>query len=166
MARKAGHFGPEQDLFWAASDFTGAGLTEVPADELGDARLQPAYVLSGPVLATETKFALTKEQAAGVYALWLNAQKGENADRMTLTLNGKAILADVTPFREQGPSLARFYVPAGLLREGGNMLAISVTSRERAEGLDPKHDVGTGAAPLLAIHYAVLRRLAPPPRSP
>ncbi|MBI2190668.1 MAG: beta-N-acetylglucosaminidase domain-containing protein [Planctomycetes bacterium] len=156
-ARKAGDFDPGRDVFFAAADFVGGRLTEVPSDEWDEETLEPAATLDGVLRSATADFSLTQDRAAGAYELWVCARKNETAERLALTLNGKTFFDAKVPFGELETTVARFPVPAKLLTEKKNTLALNFTADALKMDLGVKDSEPAPGAPPLAIRYAVLK---------
>jgi hypothetical protein len=156
QAQEAGDFDPKQDVFFAAADFAGGLLTEVPFDDWDEKAVEPARTLDGASRTATARFSLTRDQTAGTHELRISARKNETAEHLILTLNGKAMFDGKVPFGEVESTVARFPVPAGLLAENNTLI---VNLKADALGLDAgdKEGEAAPALPPLAIRYAVLK---------
>lgn len=159
VAKKAGDFVPEQDVFLAAADFNGGWIQELAVDALDNNNLQPAMVLDGPRRKAGVMFKLTREQTAAPMAILINARQNENAGRLAITLNNKPLFDKKAPFGNLESTLLRLPVPAGLPAQTNIALAISLgaddTPLEVGGALNDAL-IG-GKEPPLAIYYVVIK---------
>lgn len=156
-AREAGHFDPKRDVFFAAADFTGGQLIEVPSDEWDEDALEPASTLNGVIRTATADFWLAPEQAGRTYELWILGRQNETAEKLALALNGKTFYEGKVPFGDLESDVARFPVPAKLLTEKKNTLTVNLTANALKMDLNAKDGEPAPNVPPLAIRYAVLK---------
>jgi len=158
QAQKEGDFVAERDVFLPAVDFDGGWLREGSLDDLAKKNLQTVHVLDASKLQASISFPLTREQALASHEVLLKGRQNAAAGRLTLTLNGTTIFDDKAPFSKIESKTVHFPVPAGLVGETNNVLAISLAVEEvMPEAGGDSDDIEIGRGPPFAISYIVLK---------
>ncbi len=160
VAQKAGDYSAaDNDYFLAASNFKKGLLCDVTnavsAGEAPAGAAHPACVLTAAKPEAEAGQWLWKNDLADRFELRVSASKGAGAGNAVITLNGRELHNAPTPFGAGAPSSIALPIPDGVLKEKDNLLNIRVSVKG-----DTQPDGKAGKAVLMAIQYAVFKRIA------